>query len=75
MINPTEKKVETDKPIFGKSGAGRPVQSPTGEKKSKNINIPFTPSEIEEVEAFMQREGYEVKTSFCRSIILKHIRG
>ena len=75
MLKPSDiNKTKSENKIFGGSKAGRPPQSPTGEKRSKNINSTFTPSEMQEIENYMKNHNLENKSAFFRKLILDYIR-
>jgi len=72
MLKPIQEK--KTKAIFeSKTGAGRPVQSGTGEPRNKKINITFTASELALIEEAMEKAGAELKTTYLRKIILEAI--
>ena len=75
MLKPSDiNKTKSENKIFGGSKAGRPPQSPTGEKRNKNINTTFTQSEINEIENYMNNHNLENKSSFIRKIVLDYVR-
>ena len=74
MLKPSDINLNNETKIFSNSKAGRPIESPTGEKRTKNINATFTQSEFDEILEFMNKKGLENKSSFVRKIVLNYVK-
>jgi len=64
-----------NKEIFKRvSGAGRPTQNESGEKRDKKILSTFTETELEQILEFMETKNEKNKSSFIRDIVLEYIK-